>query len=193
VALTAVAVVALVLTALNAWWLWSFSSQRNELQARIERDRTEAARLRTEASAIERSVDRAALGALADSAREANDLIDRRTFSWTAFFAVIEKALPIDVRIVTVAPRIEKGRFTVGMTIVARDLADVSQFMETLQQTGVFYDIVPADQQLRDDGTYGALINAAYVPPASRTHPPAITTPAPAPAPPAPAPARRPQ
>jgi hypothetical protein len=179
--LAAAAVLVIAFTIFNGWRLWSLSTRRQALAAQIDRSRTEAGRQRAEAAAIQQAVDRAALAKLADAAREANDLIDRRTFSWTTFFALIEKTLPLDVRLVTVAPRVEKGTFVVAMTVVARDLGDVSQFIESLQATGAFYDLVPADQQLRDDGTYAAVIDAKYVPAQAgggRERPPVITTPA---------------
>ena len=42
-----------------------------------------AADLRTRADVMEKSVDTVALASVAESAREANAVIDRRTFSWT--------------------------------------------------------------------------------------------------------------
>jgi hypothetical protein len=105
--------------------------------------------------------------------------------------------MPIDVRLAMVSPRVERGTFKVAMTVVARDLDDIADFMDALQGTGAFYDVIPADQQLRDDGTYTASVLASYVPPggAARpgsTGPAPVTTPAapssggraPAPAPP---------
>ena len=47
-------------------------------------------------------------------------LIDQRTFSWTVFFGLIEKTLPLDVRLVAVSPSVEKGVFKVTMIVVAK-------------------------------------------------------------------------
>ena len=41
------------------------------------------------------------------AAREANQLIDRRAFSWTDLFNRFEETLPADVRIVAVTPQVD--------------------------------------------------------------------------------------
>jgi len=170
-----VAAVALLLTAYNAWTLVTLSAQRREYKARIARDHAEAARLRAAAAAIEQRVDVRALSTLAGSAREANELIDQRTFSWTTFFGVIERTLPFDVRLTTVTPRVERGTFKVVMGVVARDLNDVDAFCDALQANGQFYDVAPTDQHSQDDGSIAATVEASY---AIATAPPAPPAPA---------------
>jgi hypothetical protein len=177
IALVAVLVVAL--TGYNGWKLVTLSGQRSEARARTDRDRAEAARLRASAEAVERSINPRSLGALAGSAREANDLIDQRTFSWTTFFGVIERTLPLDVRLTAVAPHVERGIFKVSMDIVARDLNEVDDFCDALQNTGQFYDVAPVDQRTMDNGSVAATVVASYL---SATKPPAAASPAPAPA-----------
>jgi hypothetical protein len=81
----------------------------------------------------------------------------------------------MDVRLVSVAPRVEKGVFKVGVTVVGRDFGDVDDFVEAMFSTGTFYDVAPTEQQRNEDGTYGALIEASYIPPASE---PAAVAPA---------------
>jgi hypothetical protein len=162
-AVVLVGVVALLLTAYNATELVRLSSTRRDLRARIERDRSEATRIRSQAATRQQTVDRTMLTRLAEYTEEANDLIDQRTFSWTAFFGLIEKTLPPDVRLVMVSPRVEKGAFRVAMTVVAQDLSDVSTFVDSLLDTGKFYDAAPIDQQRRDDGSFNALIEASYL------------------------------
>jgi hypothetical protein len=160
----------LALTAYNALELVARSSERRDLQTRIERDRAEAAAIRASTAALERTVDRATLGRLVLSTGEANDVIGQRTFSWTAFFGLIERTLPADVRLVIVSPRVDRGVLKVSMTVVARDLADAASFIDALLETGHFYDAATLEQQRRDDGTFNAVIEASYV---SSTTPPA--------------------
>jgi hypothetical protein len=171
VAIAAVAVGVLLLTAYNAAELVALSSARRELRAEVARNQAEAAGIRAAAAAEERTVDRVTLSHLATSASEANDLIDQRTFSWTAFLGLIEKTLPLDVRLVVVSPRVERGVFKVSMTVVARDLTDVSSFVDALIESGRFYDAAPLEQRRRDDGAFNAIVEASYVSPASRTAP----------------------
>ena len=110
-------------------------------------------------------------GKLAGATREANDLIDRRTFSWTELFAAIERTLPTDVRLLRVSPRADRGVFKVSFAVSARHFDDVDAFIDALVHTGAFRDVVPVAQQLQDDGSYAATIEAAYAPGASASVP----------------------
>jgi hypothetical protein len=162
-AIGGVALAAFLLTAYNGLELVARSSERHELRSRIDQDLAEAASVRTATAQLLQTVDRATLTRLAASTSEANDIIGQRTFSWTGFFSLIEKTLPIDVRLVTVSPRVERGVFKVSMTVVARDLVDVSEFVDALLETGRFYDAATVDMQRRDDGSLNAQIDAAYL------------------------------
>jgi hypothetical protein len=161
IALLAILVVAL--TGYNGWKLATLSSERGALKARIARDEGEAARLNAAAAATDRAIGSKTLGALAVSAHEANELIDQRTFSWTTFLGLIERTLPIDMRLVMVTPRVERGVFHVTMTVVAKDMADVDAFCEALGDTGRFYDVAPNDQHPMEDGSVAATIDASYL------------------------------
>jgi hypothetical protein len=160
-----IGVVALLLTGFNLWRITVLSSERSAVRARLAADVRETERISGEAAALRRAVDRPTLARLASSAKEANSLIDQRTFSWTTLFGLLEKTLPFDVRLVAVTPRVERETFIVAMSIVARDFEHVDEFIEGLEGTGAFYDVAPTDQQRNEDGTYGALVEAAYIPP----------------------------
>ena len=164
-ALGAVALLVVLATAYNASRLMTLSSERSELRARIDRDDQAAAAARAHAQTLQQTIDRAALMQVSASTREANDLIDQRTFSWTVFFSLIEKTMPLDMRLAVVSPSVEKGVFRVTMTVVARSLDDVDAFTDELARTGAFYDIVPADKQAKEDGTYSAVLAASYLAP----------------------------
>lgn len=173
-AIVLVGVVALALAAYNASQLVSLSAERNTLRAEISSEQSEATRIADEAAALQRSVDAGTLRQLAGATREANALIDERTFSWTAFFSLIERTLPVDARLVAVSPKVDKGVFKVTMIVVARHRDDLAAFISALEATGHFYDVLPQTQQHNDDGTDTASIEAAYLSP---------TEPAPAPTP----------
>lgn len=165
-AIGAIAFAALLLAAYNALEVVSRSSERRELRGRIERDLAETSSVRATTANLQRTVDRATLGRLSASTIEANEVIGKRTFSWTEFFALIEKTLPADVRLVTVSPRVERGVFKVSMSVVARDLTDVSSFVDAMLETGRFYDTATVDMQRREDTSLNAQIDAAYLSPA---------------------------
>jgi hypothetical protein len=166
-ALGAVLLMAVGLTVFNVLQLVSLSRERRVLNAHIARDRGEAARISAQADALQRTVDRRRLQMLAEGTREANSLIDQRTFSWTEFFGLIEKTLPRDVRLIGVSPQVEKGEFKIAMRVVARTPDDLAAFAEGLTGTGTFYDVVPTSTQRNDDDTDTVTIVAGYLPPAN--------------------------
>jgi hypothetical protein len=163
IAIALVALLVLLLTVVNAFELRRLSTERQRLQAVIERDQAEATRIRARTTDAQREADAAVLARLAGSTREANDLIDRRTFSWTSFLGLIEHTLPLDVRLVDVSPRVEQGTFRVSMTVIARDLSDLGTFIDALRDTAAFRDVAAVDQQTNEDGTYGGTVEAVYV------------------------------
>ena len=157
------AVAALALTIFNATELMRLSAERRETLARVERDQAEASKIRIETATLQKSVDRALLAQLAGDTHEANEIIDQRMFSWTGFFSIIEKTLPMDVRLIMVSPRLERGVFRVAITVVAKSLVDVGDFTDALGGSGAFYDVVASDRAGREDGTFRATIEASYL------------------------------
>jgi hypothetical protein len=164
-ALAAVAAVSLALAAFDVRELMTLSTQRAELVATINRDDTQAERIRSAATALQKTVDQRTLQVLAAETREANLLIDQRTFSWTTFFGLLEKTLPLDVHLIAVAPKIDKGQIKVTMTVVARRAPELQTFVQALWDTNAFYDVSPHRQQRNDDGTISAEIESYYYPP----------------------------
>jgi hypothetical protein len=160
-----VAILALMLTGFNIWRLTVLSSERAEVRAKLASTTQEVDRIQANAAALRRAVDRPTLGRLAVSAREANGLIDARTFSWTTLFALLEKTLPMDVRLAIITPRVEKGTIKVGMNVVARDFDALDEFVEKLGDTGAFYDVAAAEQRKNEDGQIAALVETSYLPP----------------------------
>lgn len=167
-----VALAALALAAFNVSQLVALSHRRGELSSRVARDADETRRIQKETDTLRRTVDMNTLKGLAASTREANALIDQRTFSWTVFFGLIEKKLPLDARLVAVAPKIEKGTTTVTMLVVAKSQNDIAALDDALQSDGTFYDVTPGSLQQNDDGTLNATIFATYNPPAGAPQPP---------------------
>jgi hypothetical protein len=164
-AIGVVGLAALALAAFNTSELVSLSKRRSQLTSHIARDAGEAARIQGETQGLQRTVDVNTLKTLAISTKEANSLIDQRAFSWTIFFGLIEKKLPIDARLVAVSPKVDKGVFRVTMIVVARTTGDLAAFDDALQADGTFYDVLPSAIQQNDDGTLSATIESAYNPP----------------------------
>src|SRR5690242_7490002 len=157
-----VAVVVVALTAFNAIRIVALSRQNTELSALISRDRGEAERLAGEAHRIRAGINPEELKATATAADAANRLIDQRTFSWTEFFNRIEETLPDDVMLTAVQPSFEQQRSVVQMTVLARRTEDVDEFIEKLEATGAFTEVLPSSEDRTEDGLHRVLLNGVY-------------------------------
>jgi hypothetical protein len=165
-AIALIGAVAIALTAFNGYKLYALSKQRSELKARIDRDLAQAQQIERGAVTLQRNVDRATLVLLAGSTQEANFLIDQRTFSWTVFLGLIETKMPFDLRLVAVAPRIEKGAIRMSMTVVGKRLEDIDDFVEALHSSGSFYDLLARNKERNeDDNTFRGEVVGYYLAP----------------------------
>ncbi len=155
----------LAITALNVVRIVSLSRHNTELSARVNADRAEAARLTAEAAGIRKTINKDELSAVVGAAQEANALIDQRTFSWTEFFNQIEATLPPGVMLTSVRPSFKDGVTNVAMSVLSREAVDLEDFMDKLEETGAFSDVVPATQDRTDDGLVRAVIEGIYLRP----------------------------
>lgn len=161
----AIGLAAVVLVALTAWNVISvirLSRANTELSTRVNRDHDEAASLAKMADDIRRKINQQELRHVVNSAREANTLIDQRTFSWTAFFNRLESTMPPDVMLTAVRPSIKEGLTRVTMLVVGRRAEDVDEFIEKLESTGAFDEIVPTQQDRTEEGLYRVVIESIY-------------------------------
>ena len=155
-------VLVLALTAFNVTRIISLSRQNTELSSSSANDREEAARLRREATAIRSGINQAELKTIVAAVEEANTLIDQRTFSWTEFFNRIEETLPADVMLSDVQPSFREGQTIITMTALGRRTEDVDEFIEKLEGTGHFADVLPKQHDLTEDGLARVQLIAVY-------------------------------
>ena len=160
--LALVALLVLAAAAFSVTRIVRLSRQNTELSARAARDQAEADRLSSEAAAIRRAIDQGELETVAAAAREANELIDYRTFSWTAFFNYIEDTLPPDVMLVSVRPSVERGQTRVTINVLARRSEDIDEFVEKLEASGAFENVIPAQADQTNEGLQHAILESDY-------------------------------
>jgi Tfp pilus assembly protein PilN len=159
------AAVVLALTVTNVTRLLQLSSRRTELRTQISADEAAAARIRQEAAAVQKGVDRTALVTLAGSAREANALIDQRTFSWTTLLTYIETAIPTAVHLTSITPDFKGGDIIITMMLVGREAEEVTKFMTALEDSGAFYDVRMTVVGATEEGFDRVTLKAWYLPP----------------------------
>jgi Tfp pilus assembly protein PilN len=157
------ALIVAVLTAFTLFQMVRLSSQNTQLSSRIGSDRGEADRLTREATRIRRGINQGELQVVVAAAREANSLIDQRTFSWTEFFNHIEETLPPDVMLTGVQPAVTNEGMKVSMTVIARRPVDVDEFMEKLEATGAFENVLNRLEEDLESGMTRMVVEAIYV------------------------------
>ena len=161
----AVGIAAVLVTALTLWTVVrvvTLSRQNTELSTRVNRDHAEAEQLTRMAADIRGRLNKEELQQVVESASAANALIDQRTFSWTAFFNHLEATMPPDVMLTSVRPSVKQGITSVMMGVFARRAEDIDEFIEKLEATGAFEDVVPVQQDRTDKALYRVVIEAVY-------------------------------
>lgn len=155
----------LAATAFNASRVIRYSRSDTRLATQASGDEARAADLRKESARLRSSVDPKLLDFAAADARQANELIDRRTFSWTELFNRFEATLPDDVRITAVRPQIDRdGSISLGINVTARSVDDVNTFIESLEGTGAFVNIRTTDEHPDDADMLVSTLEAFYLP-----------------------------
>jgi len=164
--LLGLAALVVMASAFNAMRFAQLSRRDSSLLTEASRDEGRAAALRAEAARLRASVDGRQIELVSADARRANNLIDRRTFSWTELFNVFETTLPDEVRITSVRPMIDsKSGTQLIITVVARSVEDVNQFVENLEKTGSFGgDLFAKEEHFNDQGLLEATLEPKYLP-----------------------------
>jgi len=165
--LTILAIVAVAATMFNGSRVLRYSRSDTALATQASRDEARATEVRATAATLRTSVDTKQVDAASVDARQANDLIDRRTFSWTELFNRLETTLPPEVRITSVRPSLDRDRrIMLMMTVLARGVDDVNEFMERLEATGAFVNLLSREERITDSGQLVAALECEYVHPA---------------------------
>lgn len=167
--LGALAIAALGLTAFNGVEILRLEGQSRQARQSIAQNAQQASEMRGKAGAIRQSINQALLDAVQLSAREVNALIDRRAFSWTELLNHFQATLPPDVRIMGVMPQMDAdGRMLVAISVSSRRIDDLNDFIEALDKTRAFTDVLSRSDSVEDDGTWRSEVQAYYGVPAGR-------------------------
>ena len=163
VTLAVLSLLVLGFTAFNVIQVLRLTSRDALVRTEAERAEADAGKLRSQAAAIRQTINRDQLSAVQSAAREANQLIDRRAFSWTDLFNRFEATLPGSVRIASVTPQVDQqGRMLVAVTVVSRRVEDLDGFIEALEKTGAFQEVLSRQEEAQEDGTLRSVIQGYY-------------------------------
>lgn len=163
--LLVLAVIVAGATLFNVGRVIRYSQTDTELASQASSDEARAADLRAEAGRLRGSVNVQQIELASTEARQANELIDRRTFSWTDLFNQFEATFPDDVRIASVRPTIdEKGTLVLAIDVVGRSVDDVDELIRNLEGTGSFSNLLSVAEHFNGDGMLEASLEGNYVP-----------------------------
>ena len=137
-------------------------NERASLTAAAAREEERALEISANTIQLQRDATGGELEVLAAATVEANRLIDQRTFSWTEFLNLIEATLPPDVMLTSLRPNVDTEGFGVLIGIVVRSVEAIDQFVEGLEATGAFEDVLSREEEIADDGSYRAVLFARY-------------------------------
>jgi Tfp pilus assembly protein PilN len=81
--------------------------------------------------------------------QQLNNLIFKKSFSWTSVFGNLERLTPENVRLVSLRPFFDEPTKRTGLTmeIRGRTQADATLFLRTLEQSPLFTDVILATEE----------------------------------------------
>ena len=142
--------------------LLSLAKENRTLSDTATKNETEAQSRTAEAEAVLSGTGETDLSTLVTAARQVNNLIAQRIFSWTAFLNSIEETLPPSVRLESLRPDISAGVVSVTLGVVGRGTEGIDEFAEALEGTGSFGEILVREQELAEGRAYRAVLVGRY-------------------------------
>jgi Tfp pilus assembly protein PilN len=164
--LLVVALFVALATIFNITRVLRYSRSDTQLATEAVRNEARAADLRQQAAQLRATVDPKQIEYASTEARQANDLIDRRTFSWTDLFNRFEATLPDEVRIAAIRSRLDEERgIVLTLNVASRTSDDIDTFMENLEETKAFTELGShLDEHVNDEGLLETMIEMVYIP-----------------------------
>ena len=97
-----------------------------------------------------------------------NQLLKRKSFSWTTVFANLEEIMPENVYLLNLRPFVdEKGQMGLNIDLRGRTFADAQGFVKTLESSRIFSEIAVAAEEKKDALPMGEVeltLSTYYVP-----------------------------
>lgn len=120
------------------------STRRAEVTALEE----EAGRIRRESASLRDPLpDKAVLARWA----AIKELVDKRTFSWTRLLQRLETVIPEGVRILAIAPHVNKGVMNLDLAVEVQSSEAGLELLKRLQQRAAFRDAMPISDSAPQD------------------------------------------
>jgi hypothetical protein len=160
-----IALLVAAVTIFNVSKLISLTGRDRQLSLQADAADTRTRELRRDVDRVRSGIDAPHVAEIAAAAHEANQAIDRRTFSWTELFNRLEAALPRDVKVSAVTPTIDEDRkMTIAIIVQAKSADSISEFLDALEKTGTFRHLLSREEHETLDGLIEAKLEGVYAP-----------------------------
>jgi Tfp pilus assembly protein PilN len=140
----------------------SLESRIAELEPALVRVREQDRRLQAESGKAGMDVSDATIKALPIQVAFANQLVAKRSFSWTTFLTNLEETVPTKVSIHSI--RVEAKASVIRLAGAAKTLQDVTQFARQLEDHPVFANPVLLQHRAQEDGHIEFDLTVTYTP-----------------------------
>lgn len=130
------------------------------IEAELDRVRQQDLHLLAEARREGVDLSEHALSRLSFEVELANQLIEKRAFSWTKFLAELEQAVP--PRLALSSVRLDHARTAIRLTGTAMSVEDITAFTVGLQNHAAFTDPVVAQHHAGSNGLVEFDVTAQY-------------------------------
>jgi len=141
---TAVAVLLVGTLGLLIWLIFTDRAQLADVRRDVVRYERSIRAFSAEQAKLEAVLRRPENAEVLERAVFLNQLLYRKGISWTQIFADLGRALPPNVRIMTIRPFVNKdNKVTLDMTVGAKTPANVIDFLKALESSPLFESVTP--------------------------------------------------
>lgn len=144
----------ILLTVLFGVSYWNLSryqtihARRSQVNQLMSRDRARFEALGREQEKLLGRLQSPETAEFLDRLEHINQLIQRRTFSWTVLLNDLERLTPANLQVVSIKPQISNRGVLVEIVANGRSSKDNIQFVANLESSGKFYDVSPLYEDL---------------------------------------------
>jgi Tfp pilus assembly protein PilN len=143
-----------IVSALQAVGFVEYSDLARSTRSSEQESRVVAESLGKRVGELESRLDRPESAAKLNEIGFLNHLILRKDLSWTKLFRVLEDMVPQNVHLTNLTPDIgANGDVTLRLGVRARSIADMTQFIERVEHSPLFENVMVAVEEKKDPVT----------------------------------------
>jgi type IV pilus assembly protein PilN len=143
---------------LASFWNWSqYRSSHERREAFVQslsNDRLKLDAMGREQEKLLRSLQTSETAEFLDRVEYVNQLINRRTFSWTQLLNDLEKLTPPNLQLASIKPQVRGSDLVIEIVVKGRVTQDMIQFVSNLENSGKFADVSPIYEDLSKNPSF---------------------------------------